>query len=239
MQRFKSYFIELKSKESIITITALIFMTLYVYHGVPKFFYSFIAPMFGELMLDPFTDFVSRTYQCLFVFTFFFVLPALIVKLKYREKIADYGFQIGDTSFGIRFLLIAIPVVLPFIYISSFQSDFQLEYPLPLLARESTKYLLVWECFYLFYYIGWEFLFRGYILFGLEKKIGAYWAVIFQTLPSTIIHIGKPEGETISAIIAGIVFGVVALRTRSIIYPLILHYIVGISMDVFSVINSR
>jgi membrane protease YdiL (CAAX protease family) len=239
MKELKKYLAEISTKESIIALSSLIFMTLYVYHGIPKFFYSFIAPVFGELMNAPLTDFVSRAYQCLFVFITFFVLPALIVKLKYRESISDYGFQKGDTSYGFRFLLIAIPVVLPFIYISSFKQDFQQEYPLPLLARSSTKYLLLWECFYLFYYIGWEFLFRGYLLFGLEKKIGDYWAILFQTLPSTIIHIGKPEGETISAIIAGIAFGAVALRTRSILYPLLLHYIVGLSMDVFSVINSR
>lgn len=239
MRELKTYLREIWSRESIIAITALIFMTLYVYHGIPNFFYSFIAPVFGELMLDPFTDFISRVYQCLFVFVSFFLLPALIVKLKFKENLSDYGFQRGDSSSGIKFLLVAVPVVLPFIYLSSFQSDFQMEYPLPLLARESTKYLLLWECVYLFYYIGWEFLFRGYLLFGLEKKIGAYWAILFQTLPSTIIHIGKPEGETLSAIVAGVVFGAVALRTRSVFYPLILHYIVGISMDVFSVMNSR
>jgi len=239
MKNFKGYFIELKSKESVIAISSLIFMTLYVYHGMPNFFYTYLAPVFGELVIDPFTDFISRIYQCMFVFIFFFIIPALIVKFKYKENLIDFGFQKGDSYFGVRFLLIAVPVVLPFIYISSFQQDFQQEYPLPLLARENMKYLLIWECFYFFYYIGWEFLFRGYLLFGMEKKIGAYWAILFQTLPSTIIHIGKPEGETFSAIIAGIVFGAVALRTRSIIYPLMLHYIVGISMDVFSVVNSR
>ncbi len=239
MKEIKSYLAEFKSRESVIALTALISMILYVYHGLPNFFYSFIAPIFGGLMINMFTDFISRLYQCIFVFVFFFIIPALIVKLKYKENLINFGIQTGDKHFGSRFLLIAIPTVLPFIYLSSFQAGFQQEYPLPLLARESVKYLLLWECFYLLYYIGWEFLFRGYLLFGLEKKIGAYWAVLFQTLPSTIIHIGKPEGETVSAIIAGIVFGAVALRTRSILYPLILHYIVGISMDVFSVINSQ
>ncbi len=237
MEEFKTYLVELKSRESVIALTSLIFMTLYVYHGIPTFFYSFILPDSANLM-PALADFISRAYQCLFAFTFFFVIPALIVKLGYKENLAGFGIQIGDGNFGSRFLLIAIPVTLPFIYISSLQADFQQEYPLPLLARESIKYLLIWECFYLFYYIGWEFLFRGYLLFGLQKKIGACWAILFQTFPSTIIHIGKPEGETLSAIIAGIVFGAVALRTRSILYPLILHYFVGISMDVFSVINS-
>lgn len=238
MKTLKSYTSEIRSRESIIAISSLIFMTLYVYHGVPNFYYSFFS-RFGELMIGPLTDFHSRVYQSLFVFVFFFLAPVLLIKFKFKEKLTDFGLQLGDKNFGFKFLLIAIPVVLPFVYPSSFQQDFQQEYPLPLLARDSIRYLVIWDFIYLFYYIGWEFLFRGYLLFGLEKKIGAYWSILFQTLPSTIIHIGKPEGETISAIIAGIVFGAVALRTRSIIYPLILHYIVGASMDVFSVINSK
>lgn len=238
MKQFKSYLSEFNSRESFIAISSLVFMTLYVYHGGPNFYYL-LSSNFGELMIDSETDFHSRIYQSLFVFLFFFLIPAIILKFRFKENLADSGLQWGDKNFGLKFLLVAIPVVLPFVYISSFQQDFQHEYPLPLLARENIKYLILWDFVYLFYYIGWEFLFRGYMLFGLEKKIGAYWAILFQTLPSTIIHIGKPEGETVSAIVAGVLFGALALRTRSIIYPLILHYIVGVSMDVFSVINTQ
>ncbi len=227
MKNFFSIFNELKERESVISLTGLVVMCIYLYHGIPEEQVPGIRGLF------------LRVSQSFFVFGFFFLIPFLIIKLYLKEEPRDFGLQKGDFKFGIKFVMIALPVVLPFIYISSFLGDFQKEYPLPLIAREKLVFLILWDFFYLFYYIGWEFLFRGYLLFGLERRLGGIMAIIFQTIPSTVIHWGKPEGETFSAIIAGIVFGALALRTRSILYPLILHYLIGISMDIFCFVNSR
>lgn len=227
MKEFISLFKELRGKEAVISLTSLVLMCIYVYYGLPNGKEVGIGGL------------LSRIFQALSVFLLFFLIPALITRFHLKEEMKNFGFQIGDFQFGFKFLFIAVPIVLPFIYISSFLKDFQNEYPLPLIAREKLGFLIVWEFFYLFYYIGWEFLFRGYLLFGLEKRLGGTITIIFQTIPSTLIHIGKPSAETFSAIIAGIVFGALALRTRSILYPFIFHYLIGISMDIFCFINSR
>lgn len=238
MNNLKSHFDELKSRESIIALSSLILIVLYIYQGNPAFFYQIL--FFFNISLPHLQmDFLSRIWQCFCALFLFFFIPLIFIKNILKESPENYGLKLGDFAFVIKLLIPAIVFVLPFVYISSFQTSFQEEYPLPLLARENLKLLLVWEFAYLFFYIGWEFMFRGYLLFGLEKKMGSFWAVIFQTFPSTIIHIGKPEAETISAIIAGFAFGFLSLRTRSILYPLILHYIIGISMDIFALINSR
>jgi len=227
MKQFLSIFKELREREVVISLSALILMCIYLYHGIPRVQETGI----NELFL--------RIFQSLSVFFFFFIIPTLIIKFYFKEEPKNYGLQKGDFNFGIKFVILAIIVVLPFVYFSSLLEDFQKEYPLPVIAREKIAFLILWEFFYLFYYIGWEFLFRGYLLFGLEKRLGWIMAIIFQTIPSTVIHWGKPEAETFSAILAGIVFGALALRTRSIFYPLILHYLIGVSMDIFCVINSR
>jgi membrane protease YdiL (CAAX protease family) len=92
---------------------------------------------------------------------------------------------------------------------------------------------LVVEVFYLIYYCGWEFLFRGFMLLGLEQRAGAVMAILIQTIPSAVVHIGKPVAESFAAILAGWVFGYLAYRTRSILYPLLLHAVVGIGTDMF------
>ena len=71
------------------------------------------------------------------------------------------------------------------------------------------------------------------MLFGLEKKYGAFTAILIQTIPSAIVHIGKPASESFAAILAGLVFGYLAIRTRSIFYSFILHAAVGIGTDIF------
>ena len=79
--------------------------------------------------------------------------------------------------------------------------------------------------------LSWEFFFRGYMLFGLEERFGKY-SVLIQMIPFTILHHGKPFAESLGAILAGILLGVIALETRSFIYGALLHWLVAVSMDV-------
>lgn len=72
----------------------------------------------------------------------------------------------------------------------------------------------------------WEFLFRGWLLFGFARKFGPE-AIWLQAVPFALAHIGKPEIETLTTIFGGFIFGWVAWRTKSFVYPLLLHWFVG------------
>ena len=74
--------------------------------------------------------------------------------------------------------------------------------------------------------IGWEFLFRGWLLFGYARRFGAN-ALWIQSVPFALAHIGKPELETLSTIFGGFAFGWVAYRTRSFLYPFLIHWFIG------------
>ena len=74
--------------------------------------------------------------------------------------------------------------------------------------------------------IGWEFFFRGWILFGYARKFGAE-ALWLQAVPFALAHIGKPEIETLSTIFGGFAFGWVAWRTRSFLYPFLIHWYIA------------
>lgn len=76
------------------------------------------------------------------------------------------------------------------------------------------------------------------MLFGLEKKFG-YYSVLFQMIPFVILHNGKPFLETFGSIFGGIALGVLALRTRSFYYCVIIHIGVMISMDFISSLRYR
>jgi hypothetical protein len=43
-----------------------------------------------------------------------------------------------------------------------------------------------------FYYIGWEFFFRGFIQLGTETAVGVPVSIMVQVIPSAIISFGKP-----------------------------------------------
>jgi membrane protease YdiL (CAAX protease family) len=61
--------------------------------------------------------------------------------------------------------------------------------------------------------------------------------VLFQTIPSTMLHFGHPLSELASAVAAGLAFGLLAWKTRSIIPGLALHASVGLGTDLFIVLK--
>jgi len=128
--------------------------------------------------------------------------------------------------------------MLPIVWFVSTDSDFVQTYPQLNDVKYSWYLFLIFESGILLYMVAWEFIWRGFLLFGLESKFG-YYAVLFQMIPFVILHNGKPAIETFGAIIAGLALGILALRTRSILYCIITHASVMFFIDLISVLRFR
>jgi uncharacterized protein len=146
----------------------------------------------------------------------YLLIPVLLVVVVYRQPLSQYGFQFGDWKAGLIFTLGGWILMTGIMFFIAPTPDFQAYYAG---NRENLLQLIVTNAFDLF---GWEFVFRGLILFALFPICGPY-AIILQAVPFTIAHFGKPELETISCIIGGPVFGYIAWRTRSFFYPFAIH----------------
>jgi membrane protease YdiL (CAAX protease family) len=105
------------------------------------------------------------------------------------------------------------------------------------MAKSNWTIFIIYEIGMFTYLFAWEFIWRGFMLFGLEEKFG-YYSVFIQMIPFVILHNGKPELETFSAILGGIILGIVALRTRSFIYGVFIHFAIMLSIDLFSTIRT-
>lgn len=221
-------------KSTLILLVVPIVLMLWVYCGKQAQF----DRLFGQIQGRWGQDFYSTIYEYLVAFLLMFVVPFLVVKLAFKQDLREFGFRLGDARYGLRVLVIALPVLLLVAYVGSLDSAIQAEYPFAKSAMRHVPLFLLVESFYLLYYLGWEFLFRGFMLFGLEERYGAVLAILVQMIPSAIVHIGKPASESFAAIAAGLVFGYVAVRTRSILYPFLLHAAVGIGTDVFVTLRS-
>lgn len=144
-------------------------------------------------------------------------VPLLVIVLLFRESPARYGFQIGDWRAGVTLTLLGcgiMAVVMAFLA----RTDAFETYYAPVL--NTTLPLPLYTALDL---LGWEFLFRGFLLFALYPVCGPY-AILLQAVPFTIGHFGKPELETWSCIFGGSAFGYVAWRTRSFLYPFLIHW---------------
>ncbi len=82
------------------------------------------------------------------------------------------------------------------------------------------------------YYFAEEFLFRGFLLFGLKKRFGEF-SIIIQTIPFALFHMGKPGVEAIFSVFAGLVLGHIAYKSDSFLPVFFIHWFIGILSIVF------
>ncbi len=215
----------------LILLSAPLLLTLYYYHGcAPRF-----AQYFPSLKENPLIGLFNTLWQFGIFFLLMFLLPLLFIKFRLKTPLRKFGLSLGDKKFGFSMVLVVLPfIVAPLIYIGSRFPDLRAEYPLARILLERHDLVLWYELAYvIFYYVAWEFFFRGFLLFGLREKYGDMAAVMIQTISSCLIHLGKPESEIIGSIVVGILFGVIALRTRSIWYVFLIHAGIGVLTDLF------
>lgn len=178
--------------------------------------------------------FHSMLYWIAFIVSFYLVIPALIVKFIFREDLGDYGFRFKGIRKDYPLYLMMLAVMLPLVFVASSTTSFQDRYPLfqpshgNLLPR-----FIYWQGAYFLQFVAVEFLFRGFMVHGTKHRFGIY-SVFVMTVPYCLVHIGKPFGETMAAIFAGIILGMLSLKSRSIVLGILIHYSIAIAMDVFA-----
>jgi uncharacterized protein len=64
-------------------------------------------------------------------------------------------------------------------------------------------------------------------LFGLKDKLKEG-RILLQMVPSVLMHLGKPELETISTLFTGILFGYICYRGKSYWPALIIHVFINV-----------
>ncbi|MBI5934449.1 MAG: CPBP family intramembrane metalloprotease [Chloroflexi bacterium] len=145
----------------------------------------------------------------------FFIAPLLLIVLIFRESPREYGFTLGDWRAGLVITIGGIVLMTPVIWFLAKLDPTAESYYKDMAAS------LPWNTFGQIF--AWEFMFRGFILFGYARKFGpdALW---IQAVPFALLHIGKPEIETLSTIFGGFAFGWVAWRTKSFLYPFLIHW---------------
>lgn len=163
------------------------------------------------------------------------IIPALVIKLLFRQRIADFGLNVrGILGSSWLYLVMFLCMIGPLALLSQ-TAAFQAKYPFYKLQPGEPFWprLWIWEAAYVCQFFALEFFFRGFMLHGLRQRFGIY-AIFVMTVPYCMIHFSKPMAETFGAIGAGVILGLMSLKTRSIWLGACLHVAVAMSMDFLS-----
>ncbi len=105
-------------------------------------------------------------------------------------------------------------------------------YPIPDGSPWSLFRYLAFMPSYLIYYMAFEFHFRGFLLPALGDRFGSMPALLMHAITPTILHVGLCPTELIGSFPGQVAIGWIALRGGSIWPALILHAVVGLTLDI-------
>lgn len=160
-------------------------------------------------------------------FIYFGIFPVLTILIFLRKNPLDFGLRLGNYRLWLPYVLIFLAIAIPILYFTSDMSSVQGYY------RSGRNFdLLKYALQMGVYMLGWEFLFRGFMLFGLKDKFKEG-SIIIQMIPFVLLHFGKPEIETISTIFTGLLWGYICYRGKSFWPAFIMHIVVNISNKAF------
>ena len=235
LQNLYSQITTIEFKPAFILISVAVITVITYYFAGKSFFKAHFAGMFltrTELI------YWSNIYRLMMRFVVQFLLPIVLIKIILRERIRDNGVTIGDWRMGLKISILFIIIMVPIIWFVSAFDSFAQTYPQCPMVHENWKLFIIFEICYIFYMIGWEYIWRGYMLFGLKNKFG-YYSILIQMIPFTILHFDKPCIESLSAVIAGLALGILAWRTNSFWYCALTHASVIIFMNLMAVLRYR
>ncbi len=161
-------------------------------------------------------------------------IPAALLRV-FDDWPSGLTWRWGDRRFGLPATIVSAIVAVVLMYFGAQNPAIQATYPwVGRWAGLSIFNFIGWAALYSLYYLSFEFFYRGFMLRMLEPKWGLVSAIWVQTLASVLIHLGKPLAEVLAALPAGLIFAVLAVRGRSLLWPTLLHLVIGLSTDFFS-----
>ncbi len=179
------------------------------------------------------------------------VIPMLLIKFVFKQKLGDYGLGLPPKGrrklAAITFLALTL-VCIPAFLVATHNADMRATYPF-YRPFSGVVVFVLYELTYLPFFIAIEFIFRGYLLFGLagirDQEIearggdagvpGAFYfgkyALLIQMLSYTAWHLGKPLPELWGTVLWGLGAGVLAYTVRSIWPVVASHWLLNVLFD--------
>lgn len=214
----------------VVLVTVCVGLTIQEYIGERDFF----RKLFPELAAGEYGDLRAYAWWSGWRFVGYVVVPVAVILCAPGQRLRDYYVSVRQFARHFRIYLILFLLVLPFVIGAAQFRAFYLTYPFYKWANRSALDFWIWEALYALQFVSLEFFFRGFMLQGLRRRFGAS-AIFIMVVPYCMIHYGKPMAETFGAIVAGLVLGTLAMRTRSIWGGAAIHIAVALTMDLLAV----
>lgn len=198
----------------------------------------FFRTEFADLFPDETVGLMAWGWRFATQGIFGFILPVLCLMIFFKKRPSEIGLGLGDWKLASTLALLYIPLVIIGTWVLSADTAFLDKYPHYKPAAFDWGTFFIYEALFLFYWIGWEYLWRGFVLFGTAHTFGLY-AIFVQTVPFALLHINKPLPEAILSIVGGIALGALVWRCRSFWIAVPIHAAQMMILDFWCTLRLR
>lgn len=167
-----------------------------------------------------------------------FLVPVLVLLVGFRRRPSEIGLGLGDWRVAMILAVAYVPVVIIGTWILSDGGAFMSEYPHYRAAAESWSVFSIYHALFLLYWIGWEYIWRGFVLFGTAHTFGMH-AIFVQAVPFALLHVHKPTSELFLSLLGGIILGALVWRCRSFWIAVPIHAIQMLALDFWCSLRIR
>jgi membrane protease YdiL (CAAX protease family) len=223
-------------------LISAVVLTVQEYYGGRTFFQTTLRPELEVLNAGAWTWLQLERYDELYAYGWwcfsrsagYVLFPLTLWKILFpKDSLLDMGLRGHGFIKHLWIYGVCLAIVVPAMLIVAQQPDFGSYYPFYKQASRSVFDFLAWEAMYWVQFFCLELFFRGWMVGALRRAMGSA-AIFVMALPYCMIHYGKPYLEAHGAIVAGVVLGSLAMRTRSIYAGFLLHITVAAGMDLLS-----
>lgn len=177
------------------------------------------------------------------------VVPALIIRFGFKEKLSDYGLGWPlkeKRPLALASFLLLMAVSAPAFILAAKEEGMRSLYPF-YRPFSSTGQFLLYELCYFPFFVAVEFIFRGYMQFGLARSVSgkagelkdgfaaryffSRYAILVPVLPYIAWHLGKPLPELWGTLFWGVAAGALAHAVRSLWPVIFAHWLLNVLLD--------
>jgi len=215
---------------SVVILSSVIFFYFYYYFatsGLPsKIWENINSPVRNKVAL-----FLTKKGAGFLIMG---IIPGLIYYFFLNQDFGKFGFSLDHFKKNYQIILLLIGIIVAVLFVNQKvnrqNNSLQIE-----LAEWNLPLFLINAFGWIIYLLGYEFLFRGILLFECYESFGFWAAIAINVAIYSAIHMVNGKDQTIGALIFGGIACYLTLTRGSILIPIIMHVSLSVFSDYFSI----
>jgi membrane protease YdiL (CAAX protease family) len=168
-------------------------------------------------------------------FVFLGLIPAIISMAVLNTGFSDYGVLLINISESIYWILGISLIVILLNSFAAKKPDSLSMYPQIRIKHWTAGTAIISSAGWILYLLGYEFMFRGLLLFTFIPIIGVWPAIVLNITFYVLVHIPKGVRESIGCIPLGLILCVLTIKTGTIWVAFFTHVALALSNQFFSI----